>query len=80
MGPRVILEAMASGLPILADKWGGATDRVTPECGWLCNTKEEMVEIVKNLTFDELKKKGEAARERAKTFDANAWIEEIINV
>jgi len=80
MGPRVIIEAMAAGLPILADNWGGAVDRVTPECGWLCNTKAEMLEIVTNVTLEELKKKGEAARERAKTFKPEAWIEEIINV
>ena len=79
-GPRVICEAMAAGLPILADNWGGAVDRVTPECGWLCNTKAEMLEIVTNVTLEELKKKGEAARERAKTFKPEAWIEEIINV
>jgi len=79
MGPRVILEAMAAGLPILADNWGGAVDRVTPECGWLCNTKEEHAAIIKNLTFEELKKKGQAARERAQTeFAPEKWIEEIL--
>jgi glycosyltransferase involved in cell wall biosynthesis len=78
MGPRVIIEAMAAGLPILADNWGGAVDRVTPECGWLCNTKEEMIEIVKNVTLEELKKKGEAARLRAKTFTVSSWVDEIL--
>lgn len=78
MGPRVIIEAMAVGLPILADNWGGAVDRVTPECGWLCS-KEQMVEIVKNVTLEELKKKGQAARERARTFKPENWIKEIIN-
>ena len=78
MGPRVIIEAMAAGLPIIADNWGGATDRVTPDCGWLCSTKQEMVDVIKNVTMEELKKKGQAARERARTFDAHAWIQEIV--
>lgn len=79
MGPRVIIEAMAAGLPILADNWGGAVDRVTPDCGWLCNTKEEMIEIIKNVTLEELKEKGEASRKRAKEeFHMDKWIKEIV--
>ena len=79
MGPRVGLEALAAGLPILADNWGGMVDRVTPECGWLCDTKEQHVEIIKNVTLDELKKKGQAARERARQeFIPERWVEEII--
>jgi glycosyltransferase involved in cell wall biosynthesis len=78
MGPRVILEAMAVGLPILADNWGGAVDRVTPDCGWLCNGKEEMVKIVQNVTVEELKQKGQAAKKRAmQHFVTHRWIEEI---
>lgn len=80
MGPRVILEAMAAGLPILADNWGGAIDRVTPECGWLCDTKPEHVEILAGVTCAQLKTMGEASRERAKTFDAAAWVKEIVEV
>lgn len=79
MGPRVIIEAMAAGLPILADNWGGAVDRVTPDCGWLCNTKEEQIDIIKNVTAAELVKKGAAARARAiAEFIPERWIEEIV--
>lgn len=79
MGPRVIIEAMAAGLPILADNWGGAVDRVTPECGWLCNKKSEMADIVKNVSMDELQSKGIAARQRAKDeFIPRNWIKEIV--
>jgi ADP-heptose:LPS heptosyltransferase/glycosyltransferase involved in cell wall biosynthesis len=79
MGPRVVLEAMAAGLPILADNWGGVVDRVTPECGWLCESKDQMAEIVKNLTFAELLIKGEAAKKRAMdNFIPERWIEEIL--
>ncbi|HDZ77127.1 MAG TPA: hypothetical protein ENH41_03490 [Candidatus Omnitrophica bacterium] len=79
MGPRVIIEALAVGLPVIADNWGGAVDRVTPECGWLCNSKEEMVQIIKNVTVAELEKKGKAARERAiAEFIPEKWIKEIL--
>lgn len=78
-GPRVVIEAMASGLPILADNWGGAVDRVTPKTGWLCNTKEQFVEIIKNVTMKELRMKGEAARKRAKKeFVPERWMEKIL--
>ena len=78
-GPRVIIEAMAAGLPVIADNWGGAVDRITPECGWLCNSKEEMIDIITKVTVEELEVKGRAARKRAlEEFDANNWIKEII--
>lgn len=76
MGPRVILEAMAVGLPILADNWGGAVDRVTPECGWLCNNKHEHVQVVREATLEEIKRKGIAAKERAfAEFRPEKWLE-----
>lgn len=78
MGPRVILEAMAAGLPILADNWGGAKDRVTPETGWICDSKEQMLEIIRTIDVDDLMGKGYMARERAKTFDADAWVREML--
>jgi len=79
-GPRVILEAMAAGLPVVADNRGGAANRVTPETGWLCNTQEEHIEVFRQITGVELAKKGKAARERALTqFDPERWITEIVN-
>ncbi len=79
MGPRVILEAMAAGLPILADNWGGAVDRVTPETGWLCDTKIRHVDIIGQVGASELKTKGEAARARAYShFRPEAWMEAIL--
>jgi len=70
---------MAAGLPILADNWGGVTDRVTEECGWLCNTKEEHLMVVKDVTPAILEKKGKAARQRAMDkFRPEAWVKEIL--
>jgi hypothetical protein len=79
MGPRVILEAMAAGLPILADNWGGAKDRVTPECGWLCDTKDDHVEVIKNISNQELTEKGTASRQRAiDHFIPERWIDFLL--
>jgi hypothetical protein len=80
MGPRVILEAMASGLSCIADSWsGGAKDRIISETGWLCNTKEEYPEIIKTLTPEILREKGEASKQRAiDHFIPERWIEEIL--
>jgi glycosyltransferase involved in cell wall biosynthesis len=70
---------MAAGLAIIADNWGGAVDRVTPECGWICETKDQMVEVIKNVTPEELRSKGQAARIRAmKEFVQENWIKELI--
>lgn len=79
MGPRVIIEAMAAGLPVIADNWGGAVDRLTKECGWLCNEKSEYADIIRNISVSQLKKMGSAARQRAKDeFSTKKWISEII--
>jgi len=78
MGPRVLLECMAAGIPAMADNWGGAADRITSETGWLVNKKSDYIEIVKNVTIEELRKKGSAARERAYSeFRAENWIKEL---
>ena len=90
MGPRAIIEAMAVGLPILADNWGGVVDRVGSntnsnrsdieeyDCGWLVGDKNSYVDIIKNVTFEELRKKGNRARERAREFVPDRWVDEVI--
>ena len=78
MGPRVALEAMAAGLPVIADNWGGCKDRITPETGWLCNDKLEYAEIIGSLASQELQQMGEEAKQRAiDHFVPERWIEEI---
>jgi len=81
MGPRVVLEAMASGLPVIADNWGGSKDRVTKETGWLCDKKEQYPKIIKSVTSKELKAKGETARQRArKHFIPERWMDRILGI
>lgn len=78
-GPRVCLEAMAAGLPIVATNSSGMIDRVTPECGWLFNSDEEMLDIIKNISTKELEIKGFNAKDKAKNeFIPERWIEEIL--
>jgi glycosyltransferase involved in cell wall biosynthesis len=79
-GPRVIVEAMASGLPCVVDNRDGAKDRVTDKTGWLCNNNDEyveaMVHAVKNPSA--VKAKGEAARKWAmEHFRPEKWVDAI---
>ena len=70
-GPRVVMEAMAAGLPVITEKRCGMKDSVTDKEGWFD------VGIIKNLTPQMLAQKGAAARERARTFKKEDWIKEI---
>jgi len=80
-GPRVIIEAMACGLPCIGDNIYGAKDRITPETGWLCEDVNDYIEVIKEINKDVsiLEKKGKAARERAKAeFVPTKWSDCII--
>lgn len=80
-GPRVIVEAMAAGLAVIADNRDGARDRVTPETGWLCDTHEEYEGVAREIARDPdiLRRKGQAARERACLhFRPEAWMDAIL--
>ena len=61
-GPRVIMEAMAAGLPIICDNRGGARDRVTPETGWLCDDIDDHIALFGNMDGHTLNIKGKAAK------------------
>ena len=80
-GPRVIVEAMAAGLPVIAENRDGARDRVTKQTGWLIDSHDEAVDIINNVTAAELKEKGQAARQRAiKYFDPENWYKLIVGI
>jgi glycosyltransferase involved in cell wall biosynthesis len=38
-GGAVVLEAMATSLPVIATNWGGPADYLDPACGWLVDPK-----------------------------------------
>ncbi len=80
-GPRVVCEAMAAGLAVLAENRDGPADRVTPETGWLIDDRAEAVDIINNVTPEVLEQKGRAARERAiNEFDKTKWFTAISGV
>ena len=77
-GPRVIVEAMAAGLPVICENRDGPADRVTTETGWKLDSHAEAVELINSLTPEIIAKKGKAARERAKSeFVREKWFDEI---
>ena len=77
-GPRVIVEAMAAGLPVIAENRDGAKDRVTPETGWLIDSHEKTIELINRLTPAILAEKGRAARRRAiEEFKPEKWFRAI---
>lgn len=80
-GPRVIVEAMAAGLPCMVDDRDGLSDRVTDATGWQFPDHADYARTVARLTASELREKGEAARERARTvfdpYDWLHWLEEV---
>jgi ADP-heptose:LPS heptosyltransferase/glycosyltransferase involved in cell wall biosynthesis len=79
MGPRVILEAMAAGLPVMADSWsGGAKDRVIPGCGLIASDKNWRP-WVENLTVEDIRKMGSAAKAHAyNEFRPEKWMEVLL--
>ncbi|MBA7608063.1 hypothetical protein ES703_15238 [subsurface metagenome] len=77
-GPRVIVEAMAAGLPVIAENRDGAKDRVTIGTGWLLDKHDEMIDLLHSLNGEILQIKGRAARKRAiEIFRPELWYEQI---
>jgi glycosyltransferase involved in cell wall biosynthesis len=63
----VVIEAMASGVPVVTTVTTGASEIVTPECGVVLKDSEDvegLAEVLKNLTSDrpKLQQMGQAAR------------------
>ncbi len=78
-GPRVIMEAMAAGIPCIVDNHSGMKDRVDHNTGWLCNDEVDIMNVISSLTEDDLRFKGKASKEKAKKeFTSSRWIKEIV--
>jgi ADP-heptose:LPS heptosyltransferase len=77
-GPRVIVEAMAAGLPVIAEQRDGPADRLTAETGWLVDNHAEVPQLIMSLTPEILAAKGRAARQRARQeFVKDHWYHAI---
>jgi alpha-maltose-1-phosphate synthase len=85
-GGAVVLEAMARGLPVIATKWGGPVDYVSPETGFLiephCRSYMvgEIAHHIMRLASDvNLRKRmGEAGRKRI--IDHFLWEEKVLTI
>ena len=79
-GPKVIMESMAVGIPVIADNHSGAKDRVVKETGILCNNFQEHIQAMKYFVSEHAREMfGKAAKEHAKKeFIPERWITEIL--
>jgi glycosyltransferase involved in cell wall biosynthesis len=78
-GPKVVMEAQASGIPVIANNSSGMKDRIVPGTGWLCDTVEDHIEVIKSIEVSKLRKMGDNAREYARTkYDPMLWIRHIL--
>lgn len=79
-GPRVLMEAMASGLPCIVEGRDGMKDRmIDGVTGYLVKSEEEAIDRVVELLNDRDKriKMGQAARRIAATFRPELWVKEL---
>jgi glycosyltransferase involved in cell wall biosynthesis len=86
-GGAVVLEAMSSGVPVIATAWGGPTDYLRPDCGFLIapSNRSAMVEgfanAMKQLAEDPnlAALKGRAGRRRVEEhYDWERKIDQIL--
>lgn len=47
--PLSIIEALVSGTPVITTPWGGSSELVTPETGFLCRREEEFIDAFARL-------------------------------
>jgi len=88
-GGAVVLEAMASGLPVIATKWGGPVDYLDPSCGILVEPTSR-ADFVKGLAAamlelatnpDRRTRMGEAGRRKAAAeFDWQRKVDTILEI
>lgn len=79
-GPRVIVEAMAAGLPVVAENRDGAKDRVHDGVtGFLLNDRMNMPTAIMAIREEGAgPRMGAAGRERARGWTPEAWADHII--
>jgi len=80
-GPKVIMEAQASGLPIIAENHSGAKDRLANGGGYLCNDFEHHLAAIRDLYNNPEKREvlGNQSREHARVaYNPGLWIAEIL--
>lgn len=81
--PTVLLEAMASGLPIIASDIPSVAPLVKPEFGALVKPKDSagLSQAITRLgTSEDLHEMGRKAREEAGRYDLNRTVKDIINI
>jgi len=81
-GPKVIMEAQAVGLPVVADNHSGAKDRVVSKTGFLCDNWEQHIRAFNELQDPGKRQSmGTLAKGHAKrTYDPQNWIDIITGV
>ena len=73
------MEAQAAGLPVIADNHSGLKDRVVTGTGWLCDSLEDHLTVIKTVSMKELEECGRNARVHAKVaYDPLLWIKRIL--
>lgn len=81
-GPKVIMEAQAVGLPVVADNHSGPRDRVDHMYdGLLCNNRKSHVYSIRQLNRPSSREvMGARGKEKAKEqYNPDRWIEEILS-
>ena len=88
-GGAVVLEAMATGLPVIATAWGGPADYLDAECGILVppDSRDGLIRglaaAMQQLASDPAlrRRMGEAGRRKAATdYDWNAKVEKVLQL
>jgi glycosyltransferase involved in cell wall biosynthesis len=88
-GGAVVLEAMASGLPVVATRWGGPCDYLDEDCGILVEPSSRdalvggLADAIARLAADpELRRRlGERGRERViARYDWNRKVDEMLEI
>lgn len=81
--PTVIMEAMASGIPVVSSKHAGIPELIPAECGFLVEEKhvEQYIQTLTSLLSTDTKKLAENAKDRVyQQFDVEKQNRELIHL